>query len=71
MKEDVRQSIVLKDKKVLLVSPSSSPVEDLKFCQVPLDFLEDGSDKLSLQSLKEDNELGSYVKQAQSSSTLK
>ena len=63
MKEDVRQSIILKDKKVFLVSPASSPVEDLKFCQVPLDFLADVSDKLNLQSLKEEDKLGSYVNQ--------
>ena len=65
MKEDVRQSISLKDKKVFLVSPASSPVEDFKLRQVPLDCLADVSEKFKLQSLKEDDKLGSYVNQAQ------
>ena len=65
MKEDVRQSVILKDKKVFLVSPASSPVEDFKLRQVPLDCLADVSEKLKLQSLKEDDKLESYVNQAQ------
>ena len=53
------------------MSPASSPVEDLKFCQVPLDFLADVSYKLNIQSLKEDDKLGSYVNQAQGGSASK
>ena len=65
MNEDVWQSVILKDKKVFLVSPASSPVEDFKLRQVPLDCLADVSEKLKLQSLKEDDKLESYVNQAQ------
>ena len=71
VKEDIRQSFVLNDKKVFLVSPASSPVEDLKFCQVPFDFLADVRDKLNLQSLEEDDKLGSYVNKAQGGSASK
>ena len=53
------------------MSPSSSPVEDLKFCQVLLNVLADVSEKLNLQSLKEEDKLGSYVNQAQGGSASK
>ena len=50
---------------MFLVTPASSPVEDFKLRQVPLDCLADVSEKFKLQSLKEDDKLGSYVNQAQ------